>query len=144
LGTLSDERRKLLKLYYADGISMEGFKEEEQRLVDAIESARAQATEEQLEALAMNDLELRFEQVIDLLRELNIDAFWNAANDEERKILIQELIEWVKVFPDHLEVKVSGAPPLNVLLGEVGLKVPEIVGVGGPKQHFCNHALAAQ
>ena len=41
---------------------------------------------------------------------------------------------WVRVLPDHLEVKVAGAPPLNVLLGEVGLKAPEIVGVGGPTQ----------
>lgn len=132
LGTLSEERRKLLKLYYADGISMEGFKEEEQRLVESIETARALATEEQLQELSKNDLELRFEQVANVLRELDIDAFWGAADDEERRVLVQELIEWVKVFPDHLEVKVSGAPPLNVLLSEVGLKVPEIVGVGGP------------
>jgi hypothetical protein len=34
------------------------------------------------------------------------------------------------VFPDHLEVKVNGAPALIVLYGEVGLKVSEIVGVG--------------
>jgi hypothetical protein len=36
------------------------------------------------------------------------------------------------MFPDHLEVKVVGAPQLNVRLREVGLKVPEIVGVGDP------------
>jgi hypothetical protein len=37
----------------------------------------------------------------------------------------------VTVFPDHLEVEISGTPPLNVLYGEVGLKVPKIVGVEG-------------
>jgi hypothetical protein len=47
------------------------------------------------------------------------------------------------VFPDHLEVKVNGTPALNVLYGEVGLKLPEIVGVGGPTQQICHHTLAA-
>ena len=132
LGTLSGERRKLLQLYYAGGISIEGFKEEEERLVVSIESARVQASEEQREEQTKNDLELRFEQVASILRELDIDTFWDAADNEERRVLIEELIEWVTVFPDHLEVKVSGAPALNVLLSEVGLKVPEIVGVGDP------------
>jgi site-specific DNA recombinase len=132
LGTLSDERSKLLRLYYAGGITIEGFKEEEQRLVTSIEMARAQATDEQFKELAKKDLELRFEQVATILRELDIESVWEAADEDERRVLVQELIEWVTVFPDHLEVKVSGAPPLNVLLGEVGLKVPEIVGVGGP------------
>ena len=33
----------------------------------------------------------------------------------------------VTVFPDHLEVTVAGAPPLNVLYSEVGLKESETV-----------------
>jgi len=125
LGTLTDERRKLLNLYYADGISMEGFKDEEQRLVAAIEAARERASEEQLEEQAVSELELRFEQVVALLRDLDIDAFWAAASDEERRVMVHELIESVTVFPDHLEVKMFGAPTLNVLLSEVGLKVPD-------------------
>ena len=36
------------------------------------------------------------------------------------------------MFPNHAEVKVVGAPQLNVRLREVRLKVPEIVGVGEP------------
>jgi hypothetical protein len=28
----------------------------------------------------------------------------------------------VVVFPDHLEVRVAGAPPLNVTLAEVGIR----------------------
>ncbi|HVB50277.1 MAG TPA: recombinase family protein [Acidimicrobiales bacterium] len=130
LGTLSEERGKLLRLYYEGGITVEGFREEEQRLVAAIEAAREQSVDEQLEDQALSDLEMKFEQVATLLRELDIDMFWESANVEERRVLIHELIEWVKVFPDHLEVKVVGAPQLNVMLGEVGLKVPEIVGVG--------------
>jgi hypothetical protein len=37
---------------------------------------------------------------------------------------------------------VVDSPSINVLLPEVGLKVAENVGVGGPTQHFCNLALA--
>jgi hypothetical protein len=48
--------------------------------------------------------------------------------------VVEELLEWIESFPDHLEVKVNGTPALNVLYGEVGLKVPEIVGVGGRSQ----------
>lgn len=46
-------------------------------------------------------------------------------------MLIEELIDAVTVFPDHLEVAVAGASPLNVLYSEVGLKESENVRVGG-------------
>ena len=91
---------------------------------------------------------MRFEQVAALLRDLDIEAVWSAADDGERRVvieavwsaaddgerrvLIEELIDSVTVFPDHLEVKVGGAPPLNVLYSEVGLKESENVRVGGP------------
>jgi hypothetical protein len=55
-----------------------------------------------------------------------------------------EFLEWIKVCPDHLEVKVFGSPAFHVLLSEVGLKVPENVGVGGPTQQLCNLALASE
>ena len=132
LGALSEKRRLLLELFYAGNISAEGVKEEEERLLVAIESAREQAALAQSEEVSKNDLELRFEQVAAILSELDIDRVWATAEDEERRVLIEELVESITVFPDHLEVKVFGAPTLNVLYGEVGLKVPEIVGVGDP------------
>jgi hypothetical protein len=55
-----------------------------------------------------------------------------------------ELVEWVTVFRDHLEVTVAGAPLLNVLFGEVGLKRSEIFGVGDPTRQICNQALATR
>ena len=54
-----------------------------------------------------------------------------AANESERRVLIEELVDSVTVFPDHLEVTVGGAPPLNVLYSEVGLKESDNVRVGG-------------
>ena len=130
--TLASQRSKLLQLYYAGAITVEGFKEEEQRLVTTIEAARERAGEEFLESRGVSELEQRFEQDLEQLRGPDIDVFWAAATDEERRVLVHELLEAVTVFPDHLEVNLHGAPVLNVLLGEVGLKVPEIVGVGGP------------
>lgn len=133
LGTLSEKRRRLLDLYYAGNITQVGFREEEDRLVVGIEAAREQAALEEATKTVQNDLELRFEQVATILRDLDIDQVWDSADNDERRVLVEELVEWIKVFPDHLEVKVNGAPILNVLYGEVGLRVPEIVGVGGGK-----------
>lgn len=67
-----------------------------------------------------------------ILADLDVEELWTEANERERRILVENLVEWIKVFPDHLEVKVVGSPQINVTLGEVGLKVPENVGVGGP------------
>ena len=61
-----------------------------------------------------------------------MDAVWAEADERERRVFVENLLAWIKVFPDHLEVKVVGSPPINVLLSEVGLKVPENVGVGDP------------
>ena len=131
LGELSEKRRKLLELYYSDGISPDLFSEEEGRLSAAIEAVRQQASERQAQDRIRGELEIRFEQVAALLRDLDIEAVWGAAQDEERRILVEELVESISVFPDHLEVTVAGAPPLNVLYQEVGLKQSEIAGVGG-------------
>ena len=79
-----------------------------------------------------SDLEQRFEEVARILSDLDVETVWKAAEDRERRVLVEELVEWVTVFPDHLEVTVAGAPALNVRLEEVGLKGSEIVGVGGP------------
>jgi hypothetical protein len=44
------------------------------------------------------------------------------ADDREKRVLVDELVESVTVFPDHLEVNVAGVPRLNVAFDEVGLK----------------------
>jgi site-specific DNA recombinase len=131
LATLSEARRKLLDLYYASKISADGFQEEERRLCAAIEAAREQAAASHLEERMTSDLELRFDEVARILTDLDIDAVWKSANEQERRVLIEELLEWVTVFPDHLEVKVTATPPLNVLFSEVGLMGSDFVGVGG-------------
>ena len=108
------------------------FSEEEERLSAAIEAARQQVSEQQTQNPIHSELEVRFEEVAAVLRDLDIEAVWSAAEDQERRILVEELVEWVSVFPDHLEVTVTGSPPLHFLYQEVGVKKSGLVGVGGP------------
>jgi len=42
------------------------------------------------------------------------------AAETEQRTLIDELVDAVAAHPDHLEVAISGAPRINVLLSEVG------------------------
>ena len=47
-------------------------------------------------------------------------------------VIVEELLESVAMYPDHLEVTVSGVPRLNVALEEVGLTGGwQFRGVGG-------------
>ena len=131
LGDLSAKRQKLLELYYAGKITPEGFHEEEQRLAALTEAASSQAREElQGQQSASACLE-SFEELLDELKGLDFETVWAEASDLERQVLVDELVDSVTVFDDHLEVKVANSPTLNVLLGEVGLKESESVGVGG-------------
>ncbi|MGC1419764.1 MAG: hypothetical protein WA786_06550 [Acidimicrobiales bacterium] len=75
------------------------------------------------------DLEIRFAEVARILADLDMEAVWAEADEREKRIIVENLLEWIKVLPDHLEVKVVGSVPLNVVFSEVGLKVPENVGV---------------
>lgn len=133
LGELSERRRKLLELYYAGQISGEGFAEAEQDLLREITAVGEAAERERTARAEQDDLMRRFEEVSAALRDLDLARAWDEATDEERRILVEELVEAVTVFPDHLEVKVAGAPRLNVSLAEVGLggRESENVGVGG-------------
>ena len=110
----------------------------------AIEVVRQQLALEGHEERIKTDLEVRFEEVARILADLDMEAIWVEADERERRILVENLLEWIKVFPDHLEVKAAGSPPINVILFEVGLKVPENVGVGGPTQQVCHHPLATR
>ncbi len=130
LAQLSTRRRKLLELHYAGNISAEGFAEEERRIAEQIEAARNQVVLEKDSNLRQDELAERFEAVVALLQERQISEIWEAATISEQKVIIEELIEGVRVFPDHLEVVVVGAPPLNVTLEEVGLQ-SQNSGVGG-------------
>lgn len=138
-GSLIERRRRLLELHYTGQISPELFAEEEGSLTAQIQLLRTEAAEEH-ESLAQDDeLAERFDQVVSVLGELDLPTVWEAATEQERRVLIEELVDHVAVFPDHLEVAVHGAPRLNVLLSEVGLAESQNSGVGGPRLRFCIH-----
>jgi hypothetical protein len=94
----------------------------------AIEAARARATDERSEERAKTDLERRFDEVVTVLKNLDIDAVWEFVEESERRVFIEELVEWFTIFP--------------VLYSDVGFIGSEIVGVGDPKQQVCYETLA--
>ena len=121
---LRQKRKKLLDLYYADQITGTMFNEEETQLTRQIEAIENEAEERSNEVKRKSVLADHFEQVAALLREVDIDAIWNEANERERKLLVNEIIETVNVHADHLQVTINGAPPLTVNFSEVGLRGP--------------------
>ncbi len=52
-----------------------------------------------------------------VLSQLSIEDVWSKETGRERRVLV----ETVALFPDHLEVTISGAPKMNITLQEVGL-----------------------
>jgi len=74
----------------------------------------------------------RFEDVAAVLAELDVDRIWDAASSDEKRVLVDELLSEVALYPDHLEVEVAGTPRLDVLLDEVGLTNR---GKGRPQTH---------
>jgi hypothetical protein len=130
---ISDRRRKLLDLYYSGKIDAELFSDEEERLAKEIRALRDEDERAREEAARRAEVSRRLDDVLAVLRELNVDEIWAEATDQERRVLVEELLDVLAIFPDHLEVTVKGAPRLNVTLDEVGLKGGwwQFVGVGG-------------
>lgn len=131
LRDLSERRRKLLDLHYAEQISAALFAEEERRLSQQVEAISCESDREEREAETASEVSERFEAVLAILQELDLDRVWDAATEQERRVLVDELLAGVTIFPDHLEVTVHGVPRLNVLLSEVGLAQSQNAGVGG-------------
>ncbi|MFA7324548.1 MAG: hypothetical protein WC005_09330 [Candidatus Nanopelagicales bacterium] len=125
LRTIESKRRKLLDLYYTDKISPDLFAQEDQRLKQDLERAQVELASLHAEESRLESIAARFEDVATVLAQLDIESAWDAATAQERRVLVEELLTEVSLFPDHLEVEVSGVPRINVLLEEVGLaKVP--------------------
>ena len=93
---------------------------------------RRKQEERQVERSRLSEVAGKFEEVARILREMDVERLWAEATGLERRVLVEELLESVAMYPDHLEVTVSGAPRLNVTLEEVGLTGGwQFRGVGG-------------
>jgi hypothetical protein len=44
----------------------------------------------------------RFEEVAAVLARLDAEAVWEAAIESERRVLVEELLREIAMFPDHL------------------------------------------
>ncbi|MEX1207444.1 MAG: recombinase family protein [Acidimicrobiia bacterium] len=118
---LQERRRKLLDLHYADKIGADLFAEQEADLTMQLGRLQAELSETQRRLEERNEIAQAFEDVARHLADLDIDEIWQEATDQERWIIASDLLDEIVFFPDHLEVKVSGAPRMNVTLREVGL-----------------------
>jgi len=56
-----------------------------------------------------DELLRRFEEVAALLHDLDLGRAWDEATEPERRVLVEELVEKVAVFPDHLRRPNAGA-----------------------------------
>jgi hypothetical protein len=128
IAEIDQQRRKLFELYYDDKINADSFHAEDLRL-----NAKLEALQGQREPEPSNESEDAFEHVLTVLTDLDWDAIWDAATDNDRRTLLDEFLVRLDVFPDHLEVEIRGAGKLNVALHEVGLRnrTVETAGVGG-------------
>ena len=125
LRKLRTEQRKLLELHYAGRLTAELFEQEERRLAGKIEALLAEQANLEREREHRRQLREGFEEVAKVLEALGFEAIWEDANEREKRVLVEELLESVAFFPDHVEVTPKGVPALNVLLDEVGLTAGE-------------------
>lgn len=86
------------------------------RILEADLAETAQRLEER------NEIAQAFEDVARHLADLDIDEIWAEADERERWMIASDLLDEIAIYPDHLEIKVSGSPRMNVTLQEVGLK----------------------
>ncbi len=121
IASLRVKERKLLELFYADKIDQDSFAHESTRLTTQRSALQAQVDAFELAQRSSSQALSKFDHVSILLNDLNLDEFWEEASPAERRILVDDLVDSVNIFPDRLTVQVAGAPPILVTLREVGL-----------------------
>lgn len=134
VASLKRKRHLLLDLYYEDKITPDAFEQEERRLTAQISTLQAARDQEEEKAKTRSELAERFEEVAQLLATVDIDTVWQEADERERRVLIEDLVDAVYIYADHLRVVACGAPPLRVTLDEVGLRsagMGPVVSEGG-------------
>jgi len=133
IAVLNGKLGKLLDLHYADSISDATFADEEKRLNTQLRSLGEEAARLEDQAVQKAQAAARFDQMSELLTNLDLEAVRERATDAERRILVADLVDSVHIYPDHISVQVAGAPPIVVTLAEVGLRAgtKPVVSEGG-------------
>jgi site-specific DNA recombinase len=121
IASLLKKQRKLLDLHYNDQIDAETFDAENRRLTTQIKTLQSEAEEFAREQRIREEAVDKFDQVAELLAGMDVDRIWDEATPAERRTLVEDLVDSVRVYPDQITVEVAGAPPFTVALDEVGL-----------------------
>jgi hypothetical protein len=98
-----------------------------------IATLEAEAAARQAEHEHRDELADRFEEASQLLASFDLDEVWEEATADERRTIIDDLVDSVFFYPDQVMVQVLGAPPILVTLEEAGLRVGtrSVVSEGG-------------
>ena len=108
-------------LYYANQIDSDAFGNEARRLATQRTTLQSEIDELERKNLEAERAIDQFDHVATLLAELDLESLWEEASVAERRILVEDLVDSVRFYPDRLTVQVAGAPPILVTLEEVGL-----------------------
>ena len=119
--SLKAKERKLLDLFYADSIDADAFAVEHQRLTQRMKALHDELAAIERERNQRDMASARFDQLAALLADLDLERLWQAASETERRTLVEDLVDAVRIYPDRLTVQISGSPPILVTLDEVGL-----------------------
>ncbi len=119
--SLKAKERKLLDLFYADRIDADAFAAEHLRLTQRMKALHDELAAIELERNQRDMASSRFDQLAALLADLDLERLWQAASESERRTLVEDLVDAVRIHPDRLTVQISGSPPILVTLDEVGL-----------------------
>ena len=95
--------------------------EEHQRVKAQLTTPESEIASNELELRRRDEAADKFDGVAELLANMDIDRVWNEANPAEKRILVEDMIDSVIIYPDQLTVQVAGAPPILVTLEEVDL-----------------------
>lgn len=131
LESLRSEQDKLLHAYYKDLIDEDLFAREQARIRHEIENHEHDAKAVADKAIHEIEVAAQFEEVLETLEHLNIAELWPYATEQERRTLLDELLDHVEVGREYLTVHLHRVPPIRVAFGEVGLKDSGLSRVGG-------------
>ena len=121
LTSLATKKRKLLDLYYSDRIDGSTFSVEERRLSAQMALLEAELEEQHEKKAKEQAKQASFTALVEQFAEIDFDKIWDEATPSERRVLIEDFLENIYLYPDRLTVQVVGAPAIMVTLQEVGL-----------------------
>jgi hypothetical protein len=121
VAALRRKQDKLLELHFADQIDGDTFATKNRLLVTQIVALEDEDKRRQKDLETREHAADRFDEVASLLATTDFEQILKVATEPERRVLVEDLIDSVCIYPDQITVQVAGAPPILVTLDEAGL-----------------------